>query len=119
MIKALASLILLLCLCLPGWAGENVSSVDKDAIKHEILKAVTDLQIEMPELLKAVRIKIQIPDIELHIPEMNVQLPEIQLPEIHLEVPVMVHIPPILIPEIRIQIPRIDIQMREFSHRGH
>jgi hypothetical protein len=63
-IKALASLVLLLCFCLLGWAGEKVACVDSNAIEQEIRHAVRDLQIHIPELLEDVRIRVQIPDIE-------------------------------------------------------
>ena len=82
MTKALASLILSFCFCLPGWAGKNVASVDSKAIEKEIRKAVRDIQIQLPELLNAVRVKVQIPEIHVQTPEISVQLPEIQLPEI-------------------------------------
>ena len=113
MIKALASLVLLLCFCLLGWAGEKVACVDSNAIEEEIRNAVRDLQIQIPELLEDIRMKVQIPDIELHIPEINLQLPEIRIPETHVQGPLSVHIPEIHIPEIRIQIPKIDIQTRD------
>jgi len=111
--KVLASLVLSLFFCLPGWAATNVASVDANAIEREIRNAVRDLQIQIPELLKDVRIKVQIPDIELHIPEINIQLPVIRIPETHVQGPLVVHIPEILIPEIRIQIPKVDIQTRD------
>jgi hypothetical protein len=112
-IKLLASLVLSLCFCLPSWAAKNVASVDANAIEQEIRNAVRDLQIQIPELLKDIRIKVQIPDLELQIPEINIQLPEMRIPETHLQGPVVVHIPEIRIPEIRIQIPKIDIQTRD------
>jgi hypothetical protein len=112
-IKALASFVLLLCFCLLGWAREKVACVDSNAIEQEIRNAVRDLQIRIPELLEDIRIRVQIPDIELHIPEINLQLPEIRIPETHVQRPLDIHIPEIRIPEIRIQIPKIDIQKRE------
>jgi hypothetical protein len=112
-IKALASLMLSLCLCVPVRAERTVVLVDSNVIEEEILNAVRDLQIQIPELLEDVRIKVEIPDIELHIPEINLQLPEIRIPETHVQGPLSVHIPEIHIPEIRIQIPKIDIQTRE------
>jgi hypothetical protein len=112
-IKALASLVLSLCFCLSGWAAKNVASVDANAMEREIRNAVRDLQIQIPELLKDIRIKVQIPDIELQIPEINIQLPVIRIPETHVRGPLVVHIPEILIPEIRIQIPKMDIHTRE------
>ena len=113
MIKTLASLVLLLCFCLLGWAGEKVACVDSNAIEEEIRNAVRDLQIQIPELLKDIRMNVQIPDLELQIPEIDIQLPEMRIPATHVQGPVVVHIPEILIPEIRIQIPKIDIQPRD------
>jgi hypothetical protein len=112
-IKTPASLMLLLCFCLPGWAAKNVAPVDANAIEQEIRSAVRDLQMQIPELLKDLRIKVQIPDIELQIPEINIQLPVIRIPETHVQGPLVVHIPEILIPEIRIQIPKMDFQTRD------
>jgi len=85
MMKVLGSPTLSLCFCLPGWAAKHVASVDNNAIEQEIRNAVRDLQIQLPELLKASRINIQIPEIRLHIPE--IQVPEIHIPEIHVQVP--------------------------------
>jgi hypothetical protein len=109
--KALVFFILSFCLCVPGSAQKHVTVVDKDAIKEEIRSAVRDLQIQLPELVKAIRIGVQIPDIEVHVSEIKLQLPEIQLPEIHFDVPINVRIPAISIPEIRIQIPPMDIHL--------
>ena len=113
MIKALASLVFSLCFCLPGWAAKNDASLDANAIAEEIRNALRDLQIQIPELLKDIRINVQIPDLELQIPEIDIQLPEMRIPETHLQGPVVVHIPEIRIPEIRIQIPKIDLQTRD------
>ena len=113
MIKALASLVLSLCFCLPGWAAKNVAPLDANALEQELRNAVRDLQIQIPELLKDLRINVQIPDIELQIPEIDIQLPVIRIPETHVQGPLVVHIPEILIPEIRIQIPKVDIQTRD------
>ena len=113
MIKALASLVLSLCFCLPGWAAKNVASLDANAIAEEIRNALRDLQIQIPELLKDIRINVQIPDLAFQIPEIDIQLPELRIPATHIKGPVVVHIPEILIPEIRIQIPKIDLQTRD------
>jgi hypothetical protein len=51
-IKALASLVLSLCFCLPGWAAKKDASLDANAIAEEIRNALRDLQIQIPELLK-------------------------------------------------------------------
>jgi hypothetical protein len=111
-IKTLASsLLLLLCFCVPGWAERTVV-VDSNAIKQEIRKAVRDLQIQIPELLKAVRVRVQVPEIQVQIPEITVQVPEILIPKIRLQVPMRVQIPRIQLPEIHIEIPKIDIQMQ-------
>ena len=110
MIKALASLVLSLCLCLPGWAAKNDASLDANAIAEEIRNAIRDLQMQIPEFLKDIRINVQIPDLELQIPEIDIQLPEMRIPATNVKGPLVVHIPEILIPEIRIQIPKIDIQ---------
>jgi hypothetical protein len=104
-----SSLLLLLCFCVPGWAERTVV-VDSNSIKEEIRKAVRDLQIQIPELLKAVRVRVQAPEIQVQIPEIRVDVPEIVIPDIHLQVPVRVRIPRIQLPEIRIEIPKIDIQ---------
>ena len=112
MVKALASLVLSLCFCLPGWAAKNDASLDANAIAEEIRNAIRDLQIQIPELLKDIRINVQIPDLELQIPEIEIQLPEMRIPATHVQGPLVVHIPEILIPEIRIQIPKIDLQTR-------
>jgi hypothetical protein len=113
-IKTLASFMLSLCFCVPGLAEKNVSSVDSSAIEQEIRNAVRKLETQLPELLRAIRINVQIPDIDVHIPE--IQVPEIQIPEIHVQVPTDVQIPKIQlpeihIPEIRVKVPRIDIQI--------
>jgi hypothetical protein len=112
-IKALASLVLSLYFCLPGWAAKNDASLDAKAIAEEIRNALRDLQIQIPELLKDIRINVQIPDLELQIPEIDIQLPEMRIPETHVQGPVVIHIPEIRIPEIRIQLPKIDIQTRD------
>ena len=49
MIKALASLVLSLCFCLPGWAAKKDASLDANAIAEEIRNALRDLQIQIPE----------------------------------------------------------------------
>ena len=113
MIKALASLVLSLCFCLPGWAAKNDPSLDANAIAEEIRNALRDLQIQIPELLKDIRINVQIPDLELQIPEIDIQLPEMRIPKTHVQGPVVIHIPEIRIPEIRIQIPKIELQTRD------
>ena len=113
MIKALASLVLSLCFCLPGWASKNDASLDANAIAEEIRNALRDLQIQIPELLKDIRINVQIPDLELQIPEIEIQLPEMRIPATHVKGPLVAHIPEILIPEIRIQILKIDIQTHD------
>ena len=110
MTKVLAAVLLSLGFCLPSWAGRNAASVDKDAIKEQIREAVRDLQTQLPELLKAVRVRIQAPELQVQIPEIRVQLPEILVPAINLQVPVRVQIPEIKLPEIRIEIPKIDIR---------
>jgi hypothetical protein len=112
-IKALAPLILSLCFCLPGWAEKSIASVDNNEMKQEIRNAVRDLQIQIPELLKAVRVRVQVPEIQVQIPEIRVEVPEILIPAIQLQVPVHVEIPQIQLPEIRIEIPSIDIQTPE------
>ena len=109
MIKALASLVLSLCFCLPGWAAKKDASLDANAIAEEIRNALRDLQIQIPKLLKDIRINVQVPDLELQIPEIDIHLPELRIPATHVQGPLVVHIPEILIPEIRIQIPKIDI----------
>jgi len=112
-IKALASLVLSLCFCLPGWAAKNDASLDANAIAEEIRNAIRDLQMQIPEFLKDIRINVQIPDLELQIPEIDIQLPEMRIPATYVKGPLVVHIPEILIPEIRIQIPKIDIQTHD------
>ena len=110
MIKELvSSLLISLSFCVPGWAERTVV-VDSKAIKQEIRNAVRDLQIQIPELLKAVRVRVQVPEIQVQIPEIRVQVPEILIPEIHLQVPVRVQIPRMQLPEILIEIPKIEIQ---------
>ena len=116
MMKVLSSLILSLSFCLPGWAAKNVASVDSNAIEQEIRNAVRDLQIQLPELLKSIRIDVQIPNIKVDIPK--IQVPKIYIPEIHVEVPLdlqipEVQLPEIHIPEIHVEIHRIDIQTPE------
>ena len=111
--KALASLMLSFCFCIPGWAERTVASVDSNAIKQEIRNAVRGLQIKIPELLKAIRVRVQVPEIQVQIPEIRVQLPEILIPAIQLQVPIHVEIPRIQLPEIRIEIPKIDVQTPE------
>ena len=115
MFKALASLVLSLSLCLPGWAAKNDASLDTNAIAEEIRNALRDLQIQIPKLLKDIRINVQIPDLEFQIPEIDIQLPEMRIPATHVKGPLVVHIPEILIPEIRIQIPKIDLQTRDLQ----
>ena len=114
MTKVLAAVLLSLAFCLPCRAGRNVASVDKDAIKEQIREAVRDLQTQLPELLKAVRVRIQAPELQVQIPEIRVQLPEILVPSINLQVPVRVQIPEIKVPEIRIEIPKIDIRTSDW-----
>jgi hypothetical protein len=112
-IKALASLMLSLCLCVPVRAERTVVLVDSNVIEEEILNAVRDLQIQIPELLRTVRVKIQMSEIRVQTPEIRVGLPEILIPAIRLQVPVNVRIPEIQLPEIRIEILRIDHQTRK------
>lgn len=111
--KMLAPLILSLYFCVPGLAEKNAISVDSDAIKQEVRNAVRDLQIQIPELLKAVRVKVQMSEIQMQIPEIKIQLPEILIPAIRLQVPVRIQVPAIQLPEIRIEIPPIDVQRPE------
>jgi len=106
-----APLMLALCFCVPGLAERTVISVDSNAIKQEIRNAVRDLQIQIPELLKAVRVKVEMSEIQVQIPQIRVQLPEILIPAIRLQIPVNVQIPEIQLPEIRVQIPPIDVQV--------
>ena len=94
MTKVLAAVLVSLGFCLPSWAGRN-ASVDKDAIKEQIREAARDLQTQLPELLKAVRVRIQVPELQVQIPEIRVHLPEILVPAIKLQVPVRVQIPEI------------------------
>jgi hypothetical protein len=108
--KVLAAVLLSLGFCLPSWAGRNVASVDKDAIKEQIREAARDLRTQLPELLKAVRVRIQVPELQVQIPEIRVHLRDILAPAIDLQVPVRVQIPEIKVPEIRIEIPKIDIR---------
>jgi len=115
-IKPFASLLLSVGLCLPTWAGRDVATVDSAAIKQEIRDTIRELETQLPELLKGIRIHVQVPEIDVHIPEIHV--PEIQIPEIHVQVPTDVRIPEIRLPEIhiseiRIQIPSIDIDTRD------
>ena len=112
MIKALASLMLSLCLCVPVRAERTVVLVDSN-VEEEILNAVRDLQIQIPELLRTVRVKIQMSEIRVQTPEIRVGLPESLIPAIRLQVPVNVRIPEIQLPEIRIEILRIDHQTRK------
>jgi hypothetical protein len=112
-IKPLASFMLSLCFCVPVWAERTVVSLDSNAIEQEIRNAVRDLQIQIPELPREVRVKIQMSEIQVQIPEIRVDLPEILIPAIRLQVPVNVHIPEIQLPEIRIEIPRVDSQTRK------
>ena len=111
MTKVVAAVLLSMGLCLPSWAGKDAVSVDKDAIKEQIRKAARDLQLQLPELLKAVRVTVQVPDLHLQIPEIRVQLPEILIPAIKLQTPVRVQIPQIKVPEISIEIPKIAIRI--------
>jgi hypothetical protein len=92
-IKPLASFMLSLCFCVPVWAERTVVSVDSNAIEQEIRNAVRDLRIQIPELPREVRVKIQMSEIQVQIPEIRVDLPEILIPAIRLQVPVNVHIP--------------------------
>jgi hypothetical protein len=116
MMKVLGLLFLSLSFCLPGSAAKNVASVDSNAIEQEIRNAVRDLQIQLPELLKAIRINVQIPNIKVDISK--IQVPEIHIPEIHVEVPLDLQIPELQLPEIHmpeihVEIPRIDIHTPE------
>ena len=137
MIKSVASLLLSVCFWVPTWIGRDVgavdgdaieqetqnalrergvATVDREAIEQEIRNALRELETQLPELLKSIRINVQVPEINVHIPEIHV--PEIQIPKIHVQAPTTVQIPEIKIPEIkipeiRIQIPKIDIDTRE------
>lgn len=113
MLKVLASLLLSVCLYLPGWDASAASSVDKSPIERRIYNAVRDVQIQIPELLKAVRVRVQVPEIRVQIPEINVHIPEILIPPIHIQAPIHVEVPAVRRPEIRIQMPKIDIRTRE------
>ena len=111
--KLLGLVMFLLCFCLPGRADKDTVSVDTKELEQEIRNVVRDLQVQLPELLKSIRINVQIPEIKLDIPE-------IHIPEIHVQVPfdVEIHkieVPEIHIPEINIEIPRIDIQIPKTS----
>jgi hypothetical protein len=108
---ALAPLVLSLCFCVPALGERTVISVDSSAIKQEIRNAVRDLQIQIPELLKAVRVKVEMSEIQVRIPQIRVQVPEILIPAIRLQIPVNVQIPEIQLPEIHVQIPQIDVQV--------
>lgn len=113
--KALVVILLSLCFCLPGWAGQSVASLDREVIQEQVRKAARDLQIQLPKLLKSVRVRVQVPEIQVQVPAMRIQLPEILIPGIHLEVPVRIQIPEIQLPEIRIEIPAIHIQTIGFQ----
>jgi len=106
--KVLASLLLSLCLCVPGWAEKDVAHLDSNAAQ-ELQRVIRDIQIQIPELLKALRINL--PEIQVQIPEITVQVPEILIPAIRLQTPVDVQIPEIQLPEIRIEIPKINVQI--------
>jgi hypothetical protein len=109
--KVVAAVLLSLGFCLPCWAGRNATSEDRNAIKEQIREAVRDLQAQLPELLKAVRVTVQVPDLHVQILEIKVQLPEILTPAIKLQIPVRVQIPEIRVPEISIEIPKLDIRI--------
>jgi hypothetical protein len=109
--KVAAAVLVSLGLCLPSWAGNDAVFVDNNAIKEQIREAARDLQMRLPELLKAVRVTVQVPDIHLQIPEIKVQLPEILIPAIKLQTPVRVQIPEIKVPEIIIEIPKLDFRI--------
>ena len=47
--RKVLAVVLSLGFCLPSWAGRNVASVDKDAIKEQIREAARDLQTQLPE----------------------------------------------------------------------
>jgi len=96
----------------------NVATVDRDAIEQEIRNALREIETQLPELVKSIRINVHVPEINVHIPEIHV--PEIQIPTIHVQAPTEVQIPEIKIPEInipeiRIQIPKIDVDTRDSS----
>ena len=116
--KALASVLLSLCFCVPVGAERNAACLDSE-LEHELLQlqdAVKDLQIHIPDILESVQeMNVRIPEIQVHVPEISVQIPQIQIPEIHIQTPVNVHIPEIHIPEIRLQIPKIDIEIPEYG----
>ena len=79
-------------------------------MRKVLREAARDLRTQLPGLLKAVRVRIQVPELQVQIPEIRVQLPEILIPAINLHVPVRIQIPEIKVPEIRIEIPKIDIR---------
>ena len=91
--------------------ASNVAKVDRDAIEQEMRNALRDLETQLPESLKSIRINVQVPEINVQIPEIHV--PEIQIPRIHVQAPREVQKPEIKIPEINI--PEIRIQ----SPSGH
>ena len=112
MIKAALAPIMLSLFCVPGLAERTVISVDNNTIKQEVVRnALRDLQIQIPELLKAVRVKVEMSEIQVRIPQIRVQVPEILIPAIRLQIPVNVQIPEIQLPEIHVQIPQIDVQV--------
>lgn len=110
MLKALGAVLISLCCCLPCRADKSTVSVDREAIREQVQKAVRDLQAQLPELLNAVRVSVQVPEIRLQSPEITIQVPQIVIPAIQLQGPVRVQIPEIHLPDIRIEIPKIDIQ---------
>jgi len=110
-IKAALAPIMLSLFCVPGLAERTVISVDNNTIKQEVRNALRDLQIQIPELLKAVRVKVEMSEIQVRIPQIRVQVPEILIPAIRLQIPVNVQIPEIQLPEMHVQIPQIDVQV--------
>ena len=73
--KVLAAVLLSLGFCLPSWAGKKVTSVDRDAIKEQIRDAARHLQTQLPELLKAVRVRIQFPNYKCRSPRSGSSFP--------------------------------------------
>ena len=107
--KVIASLLISLCFCLPCWAGTKVTHAED--IEQAVQNAMKDMEIQIPELLKGMRITLQMSEFQVQIPEIKIHLPELQLPEIRFDVPVNVQIPAITLPEIHIEIPKVDIQI--------
>jgi hypothetical protein len=107
--KVIASLLISLCFCLPGWAAKKVTHTDD--IEQAVQNVMKDIEIQIPELLKGMRITLQMSEFQVQIPEIKIHLPELQLPEIRFDVPVSIQIPAITLPEIHVEVPKIDIQI--------